>query len=448
MNAASTTTTPGERVNPKTTARSESCEVLIVGAGPAGLCAARAAASRGAQVVVLDDNPAPGGQIWRTGPAVETPAVARALLREVSAHRNIRILNSAKVVGVLADHWLLVETDSAAIRMQWSKLILCTGAREWLLPFPGWTLPGVTGAGGLQALIKGGMPVRGERIVIAGTGPLLLAAAATARKAGAELLMVAEHASLQAVARFAMQLPRWPSKLVQALQMRDAAYRAASTVLSVSGNGKVESATLQQGARTVTLACDRVACGYGLVPNTSLAEALGCNLHHADGITAIAVDAQQATTVDAVYAAGECTGTGGSESAMAQGNIAGFAAIGELKMAQSYEKERARWSAFAALAANCFALDDSLKALPQADTLVCRCEDVSHGAMQAHSHWTAAKIHTRCGMGACQGKVCGTAAQFLYGWELPQARMPFSTARIGTLAECSPMPATSPDSAR
>ena len=144
-----------------TTARSESCDVLIVGAGPAGLCAARAAASRGAQVVVLDDNPAPGGQIWRTGPGVETPAAARALLRDVQAHRNIRILNSAKVVGVLPDHWLLVETDSAAIRMHWSTLILCTGARERLLPFPGWTLPGVTGAGGLQALIKGGMPVRG-----------------------------------------------------------------------------------------------------------------------------------------------------------------------------------------------------------------------------------------------------------------------------------------------
>ena len=386
MNTSTTNTAPGATETRVAAAHSESCDVLVVGAGPAGLCAAKAAASRGAQVVVLDDNPAPGGQIWRTGPGVETPAVARVLLRDIQAHRNIRILNSAKVVGVLADHWLLVETDSAAIRMQWSKMIVCTGARERLLPFPGWTLPGVTGAGGLQALIKGGMPVRGERIVIAGTGPLLLAAAASARKAGSELLMVAEHASLQAVARFAVQLPRWPSKLVQAMQMRDAAYRASSTVLSAGGSGKVESVTLQQGARTLSLACDRVACGYGLVPNTSLAEALGCSLHHADGIAAIAVDAQQATTASAIYAAGECTGTGGSESAMAQGSIAGFAAIDELKRAQSYEKERARWSTFAALAATCFALDDSLKTLPQADTLVCRCEDVSHSAMQAHGN--------------------------------------------------------------
>jgi NADPH-dependent 2,4-dienoyl-CoA reductase/sulfur reductase-like enzyme len=365
---------------------------------------------------------------------VETPTVARALLREVLARSNIRILNSARVVGLLDAHSLLVETDSAAIRMRWQTLILCTGARERLLPFPGWTLPGVTGAGGLQALIKGGMPVRGERIVIAGTGPLLLAAAASARKAGAQVLMVAEHASLQSVARFAMQLPRWPSKLVQALQLRDPAYRASSTVLSVAGNGRVESATVQQGGRSLTLACDRVACGYGLVPNTSLAEALGCTLTPVGGTAAIGVDAQQASSVRTIYAAGECTGHGGAESAMAQGSMAGYVAIGERELARGYARDRARWMAFAALANTCFALDDSLKNLPQTDTLVCRCEDVSHAALQAHGSWTAAKIHTRCGMGACQGKVCGSAAQFLYGWQAPEARMPFGPARVGTLA--------------
>ena len=418
----------------KTLAETSVCDVLVIGAGPAGLCAARAAASRGAQVLVLDDNPAPGGQIWRSGPGVEMPALARRLLHEVQGCSAIRILHSAKVVGVLEAHTLLVETDTAAIRLRWQKLILCTGARERLLPFPGWTLPGVTGAGGLQALIKGGMPVRGERIVIAGTGPLLLAAAATARKAGAELLLVAEQARLQSVARFALQLPRWPSKLLQALQLRDAAYRTSSTVLSVGGEGTVESVTLQQAGRTVTLACERVACGYGLLPNTSLAEALGCSLRPGPGSAGIAVDEHQRSSVAHIFAAGECTGTGGSESAMAQGSVAGYAALEALQMAARYAKERARWSAFATLAARCFALDERLKNLPQPDTLVCRCEDVSHAALQAHGNWTAAKIHTRCGMGACQGKVCGPAAQFLYGWDLPVARLPLTTARIATLA--------------
>ena len=412
----------------------QSCEVLVIGAGPAGLSAARAAAGAGAQVVVLDDNPLPGGQIWRGGPLADLPAVASALQRAVAALPNIRVINTARVVGILDAHTVLVETDTDAIRMRWQKLILCTGARERLLPFAGWTLPGVTGAGGLQALIKGGLPVRGQRVVIAGSGPLLFAVAATARKAGAKVLLVAEQVSLARVSAFASKLPLWPSKLVQAVQLRDAAYRTSSTVLSVQGEGRVQAVTVQQGNRTLTLDCERVAVGYGLVPNTALAQALGCHTPETDGLAVVQVDAQQATSQPAIYAAGECTGIGGCERAMAQGSIAGLCATGQAQQARPFEKERKYWSAFAAHANASFALDVRLKKLPTPDTLVCRCEDVSHQTLQHYSSWTDAKIHTRCGMGACQGKVCGTAAQFLYGWQMPEARLPFASARIGTLA--------------
>lgn len=427
--------------------QTRSCDVLVLGAGPAGLSAARAAASGGAQVLVLDDNPHSGGQIWRGGPAADLPAVAVDLQRAVAERANIRIITSAKVVGIVAAHTLLVETDTGAVHLRWQQLILCTGARERLLPFPGWTLPGVTGAGGLQALIKGGLPVQGQRIVIAGSGPLLFAVAATARKAGAKVLLVAEQVSLARVSGFARKLPLWPSKLLQAVQLRDAAYRTSSTVLSVQGGEQLACVTVQQGSRTQVLDCDRVAVGYGLVPNTALAQALGCKTHQEEGVHAISVDAQQATSQAGIFAAGECTGIGGCERAMAQGSIAGFAAIGESHKARAFEKDRKYWSAFAEHANACFALDDSLKNLPAADTLVCRCEDVSHQTLQRYSNWTDAKIHTRCGMGACQGKVCGTAAQFLYGWQMPEARLPFSTARIGTLAAAL-SPAALPDSAR
>jgi NADPH-dependent 2,4-dienoyl-CoA reductase/sulfur reductase-like enzyme len=151
-------------------------------------------------------------------------------------------------------------------------------------------------------------------------------------------------------------------------------------------------------------------------------------------VDAINVDAQQATSQADIFAAGECTGIGGCERAMAQGSIAGFAAIGESHKARAFDRDRTYWSAFAAHANACFALDDNLKNLPAPDTLVCRCEDVSHQTLQRYSSWHDAKIHTRCGMGACQGRVCGTAAQFLYGWQMPASRLPFSTARIATLA--------------
>jgi NADPH-dependent 2,4-dienoyl-CoA reductase/sulfur reductase-like enzyme len=423
-----------------TAAQTLSCDVLIIGAGPAGLSAAQAAASSGAQVLVLDDNPAAGGQIWRAGAHAHLPAEALALQRAVQACAHVRTIQSAKVVGCLDSNTLLVETDSSALRVRWSKLILCTGARERLLPFPGWTLPGVTGAGGLQALIKGGTPVHGQRVLIAGSGPLLLAAAATARKAGAQVLMVAEHASLARVSAFASKLPLWPPKLVQAARLLDTRLRTSTTVLSAQGNGKVQQATLQHGSRTLTLDCDRVAVGYGLVPNVGLAQVLGCALHTPDGVPAVQVDARQQSTVTNIYAAGECTGIGGCERAQAQGSIAGLAATGQLDKARAHEKARRRWSAFAAHANACFALDDTLKSLPQPDTLVCRCEDVTHGALQGHSNWTQAKIHTRCGMGACQGKVCGTAAQFLYGWDMPTPRLPLAVARVGTLAGVNATP--------
>jgi NADPH-dependent 2,4-dienoyl-CoA reductase/sulfur reductase-like enzyme len=415
----------------------QSCEVLVVGAGPAGLSAAQAAASGGALVVVLDDNPRTGGQIWRGGPYADLPMQATRLQTAVQARANIRILTSANVIGRVDAHTLLIETEDGALHLRWQKLIVCTGARERLLPFPGWTLPGVTGAGGLQALIKGGLPVRGDRVVIGGNGPLLFAVAATARKAGAKVLLVAEQVSLARVTGFARKLPLWPSKLVQAVQLRDASYRTSSTVLSAQGRGQVEAATVQQGSRTVTLECTRVAVGYGLVPNIGLAQALGCRTHTADGVQVIAVDAYQATSLPDIFAAGECTGIGGCERAMAQGSIAGYASIGEPHKARAFEKDRAYWSAFAAHANACFELGESLKKLPAPDTLVCRCEDVRHQTLQGFANWTEAKIHSRCGMGACQGKVCGTAAEFLYGWQPPETRMPFTTARIGTLAASS-----------
>lgn len=186
------------------------CDVLIIGAGPAGLAAAVAAAPSGAAITVVDDNPAPGGQVWRDGPNVSLPQPARQLRAALDQHRNITVVSGVRVVATLPHRHLLLEDPHTGWRQGYGQLILCTGARERLLPFPGWTLPGVTGAGGLQALIKGGMPVRGERIVIAGSGPLLLAVAASAQAAGAQVLRVAEQASLRSVLRFGAGLLRWP----------------------------------------------------------------------------------------------------------------------------------------------------------------------------------------------------------------------------------------------
>ncbi len=409
-------------------------DLLIVGAGPAGLSAALAAAPSGARITVLDDNIAPGGQIWRDGPAAALPPQALRLREAVARCANVQVLCGTRVISVISPKALLLEDARSGWTQHFDSLILCTGGRELLLPFPGWTLPGVTGAGGLQALIKAGLPVRGERIVIAGSGPLLLAAAATARKAGAQVLRVAEQASLGHVAAFAAQLRRWPSKAIQALTLADPSYRAGTQVVAALGRQQVESVQLRQAGRISTIACERVASGFGLVPNTELGQLLGCALSAANGSPqAILVDALQTTNVPGIYAAGECTGFGGAEGALVQGKIAGLSAVNQAQAAHAFWPDRARWEAFANQLNHHFALDPGLRHLPQADTLVCRCEDVSHASLSQCSGWMDAKLHSRCGMGACQGRVCGAAARFLYGWTPPVPRPPLSPVRIATL---------------
>ena len=145
--------------------------------------------------------------------------------------------------------------------------------------------------------------------------------------------------------------------------------------------------------------CDRVACGFGLVPNTELGQLLGCALTPASsGARALAVDGLQATSVAGIYAAGECTGVGGSERALAQGRIAGLAAVETSAAAQRHGPERAHWQAFADQLHRHFTLAPSLKNLARPDTLVCRCEDVPQAALAGCGGWTEAKLHTRCGM--------------------------------------------------
>ncbi|WP_283188299.1 FAD/NAD(P)-binding oxidoreductase [Pseudomonas sp. PMCC200344] len=408
---------------------SEHADLLIIGAGPAGMAAALAAAPSGAHIVLLDDNPLPGGQIWRDGPQVKLPNPARQMRERLEACSNIRRHSGTRVIACAGPKQLLVEDADRGWLIGYDKLILCTGARELLLPFPGWTLPGVTGAGGLQALIKGGLPVQDERIVIAGSGPLLLASAATAKHNGARVLRIAEQACAAAVAGFAAQLPRWPNKLMQSVTLFDRHYRTGTHVLAALGNERLEGVRLQQQGKIVELECDRLACGFGLIPNTQLGQALGCELED----QAIAVDAWQTTRRADHFAAGECTGFGGSELALVEGAIAGHAAVGDLDSARALWPRRARWQGFANALNKAFTLDPQLKSLAQPDTLVCRCEDVPYAALAGHTDWREAKLASRCGMGACQGRVCGGALQHLFGWQPSAPRPPFSPARIETL---------------
>lgn len=150
----------------------------------------------------------------------------------------------------------------------------------------------------------------------------------------------------------------------------------------------------------------------------------------ADG--AIAVDDAQRTSAPGIFAAGECTGIGGTELASVEGEIAGRAASGA-GLPPALVRPRARWRRFAGRVERAFALGAAAREWPSAQTLLCRCEDVAFGAIAAHGNWRDAKLHTRCGMGACQGRICGAAAQTYFGWETAAPRPPIIPARIATL---------------
>ena len=405
-------------------------DVLVVGAGPAGLAAAVRAVEAGGSVALVDDNPNLGGQIWRGGRSKFASAEARFWI-EVALDRPIEFLSSTQIVAQRDERTLLAERDGSPLLLEYQKLILATGARERFLPFPGWTLPNVLGAGGLQALVKSGLPISGKRVVVAGSGPLLLAVAAAIKQQGAKVCMLAEQAPLGRVLRFGLGLWRSPDKLAQALDFRaklsGVPIRFGTWPTLAEGVDQLESVKLSDGRR---IDCDYLACGFGLIPNVELADLLGCSIDSGR----IVVDEFQRTSLPDHYAIGESTGIGGLESALLEGQIAGYSATGAFDPARKLFRKRDHSRRFAAALDRAFLLRDELKSLASDKTIVCRCEDVRFGELKSQTDALSAKLQTRCGMGPCQGRICGPAVEFLFGWGRGTVRPPTFPVEIGTLA--------------
>lgn len=468
-------------------------EVVVVGAGPAGIAAACVAAEKGRTVAVVDNSPWLGGQIWRgvqpgeslpvapetsspsprqqsagrgPGRGAQTQSQTRAgtascgdsLLSPALSSRGgegepraardwldrfqkcgARIFSNATVFAAPAPHLLLAETPDDVLELNWKKLILATGARERFLPFPGWTLPDVLGPGGLHAMSKSGWPVAGKRVVVAGSGPLLLAVADGLKREGARVSLVAEQANWSRVMRFGVGLLRYPGKLLQGVGVKTrllgVPYRCGCWPVKAEGFAQVESVTLSDGSRSWSEDCDYLACGFHLVPNLELPRLLGCAV--ANGF--VSVNEFQLTSVPEVFCAGEPTGIGGVECALVEGQVAGLATVEDWDRAKDLFRQRAAWHHFRASLSRTFALRPELRQIATRDTYVCRCEDVRLENVKRCESWRAAKLHTRCGMGSCQGRTCGPAAEFLLGWENDSVRPPLFPVRLASLSAPSDM---------
>jgi NADPH-dependent 2,4-dienoyl-CoA reductase/sulfur reductase-like enzyme len=399
-------------------------DVLVVGGGPAGIAAAVHAAEAGARTVLVDEQPRPGGQVWRG-----QPPAARAWLERLAAS-GATVLSRASVMDAPSTRELLVDHEGRAVRLGCERLVLATGARELFLPFPGWTLPGVLGVGGAQALLKAGGRFAGLRVVVAGSGPLLPAVAAALRRAGARIVGIAEQAPLERLLAFGAGLWREPGKLVEGLgyaaTLAGVPLRTGAWVREALGVEALERVRATDGRREWTWECDVLACGFGLVPNLELARLLGCE---SEG-DALVTDPSQQTSLPGVFAAG---GIAGVDRALTTGTIAGLAAAGRPVPGRLVER-RERESAFAERLGRAFALRAELLALARPETIVCRCEDVALGPLATAASPREAKLHTRAGMGPCQGRVCGSALSVLRGFPRDTVRPPLSPTPLAVLA--------------
>ncbi|WP_413759583.1 NAD(P)/FAD-dependent oxidoreductase [Streptomyces sp. MMBL 11-3] len=454
--------------------------LAVVGAGPAGLTAALAAAARGVRVTLVDAAPDAGGQFYRQPAAALGARRPRALHHQWRTWERLRDALAAHVaagrVTHLADHHVwCVEGESGAFRVHALRgpgqeepavvhadaLLLATGGYERVLPFPGWTLPGVVTAGGAQAMLKGGLVLPGRTAVVAGTGPLLLPVAVSLAAAGTRVAALVESADPRGFARHARVLAARPDKLAEGARYAAGLARhrigvhLRHTVVAAHGTDRLEAVTVaaldadgrtgEGGGRRIP--CDTLAVGHGMLPHTDLAETLGCRL---DG-TDVAVDDEQRTDVPGVWAAGETTGIGGAALALAEGRIAGLSVAARLDRLDSRAPDPRSYARAAKARAGLrefFAAVDDVCAPPDRwaerigdDTLVCRCEEVPASAVREAVGELGAgdvrtvKLLTRAGMGWCQGRMCGPAVAGLAGCPPDPSRRPFARpVPLGVLA--------------
>jgi thioredoxin reductase len=449
-------------------------DVAIVGAGPAGMAAAIAVARAGLIAVVLDEGHRAGGQIFRQLPAgfahpagtlPEPPShgAGHELLERI-ARTSVRIERLATVWDAKPGR-LWFEQDGRSRLLRCRAILLATGAYDRCVPFPGWTLPGVITAGACQVLVRGFAVKPGSRALVAGSGPLLLPTITALLSAGVEVAGALEASPRTARRSAAFALLRSRSKLREAayygrlLLRRRVHLQWGMTVFAAEGEGRVRRAIVgavdREGrpqpdtARKIDV--DLVCAGFGLIPSIELGLLLGCEAQHreARGGWHLRTDANAATSVAGVWAAGEVAGIGGSDVAIAEGQLAGAAILHALRGAPVSggllrARARARRSADALLSA--FAPLPGLAGLCREDTVVCRCEDVRAGELRAAAALhgfdvRGIKMGTRAGMGPCQGRICGPCLQAVASpgasvrMDCPVAQVPVKPVAVRTLLD-------------
>ena len=479
----------------------ERADVAVVGAGPAGLAATVVLAEHGADVVLVDEQAQSGGQIYRqppetfTGVAFAAHAHGAELLAEADAAA-CRRLQRTLVWGLFepdaaqeialngsapSPTWMLGLAGEAGIDLLAVRHVLvAAGAYDLPVAFPGWTLPGVMAAGGVQAFVKSQKLLPGRRFVLAGAHPLLLLVADQLLAAGAELAAVALAQprpgmtdALATAARLRGRVARLGAAGGPFLRLRRARVPVlfSHVVAAAEGAEAVQAAHLRSidsawrptGAPDVRVECDTVALGYGFVPSTELTRQAGCvhGWRSSAGGWVTEHDEWQCASEAGISVAGEVSGVAGAEQAAEEGRVAALGILRDLgkldegevaRLAAPVRRRLRRLRRFSAVVQEQFEpRRDALAALADSSTIVCRCEEVTAGelrsALATHPHLgdiDAVKQLTRVGMGPCQGRFCQLTVAALTAQSTGRsiaelgaftARPPAKPIKLGELAD-------------
>ncbi|GII52031.1 oxidase [Planotetraspora thailandica] len=439
-------------------------DVAVVGAGPAGLAAAVEAAEAGLAVALIDAAGQPGGQYWRhydeTHPRRDDHVGQHGWQTFTGLRERLHALRDTGRIHYLPGHqvWLITRDETGAFTLQMTgvvtrserslvarALILCAGGYDRQLPVPGWDLPGVMAAGGVQALVKGHRTLAGKRAVVAGTGPFLLPVATGLARSGATVAAVVEANDTLGWLRDPFGAVSSPAKGGEAVQYaaamarRRIPYRTRTAVREILGDRRVEGvrvAKVDRDGRPVgperEIAADLVAFGWGFTPSLELPLMLGVETRKdVDGSLVVVVDGLQRSSVESVYVAGEGTGVGGAALAVDEGRLSALALAASLRPISlrptslgpttasaeipRLQRRILRARRFAAAMHRTYPVPRAWTEWLSESTLVCRCEEVSYGELhRAHDDLGAEdprtlKMLARPGMGWCQGRVCGFA---------------------------------------
>ena len=413
-------------------------DVAIIGAGPAGMAAAIEATRNGLNTIVLDENPAPGGQIYRSietvpdqraailGPEYVSGRSLAADFRSCSAE----YVAAATVWNIdpgLQIHYSIAGKGSAQVTA--GSLVIATGAIERPTPMPGWTLPGVTTAGALQVLLKAQGAINDD-VVLVGSGPLLYLVADQMLKAGNAPKAIVETVPSGQLLKAARHLPKALkafSYLRKGLSMMRRLNKAGVPVygdassIAIEGTNKVEAVRFLSKGKQHRIETTGVGLHQGVIPNQQITRLLRCEHHWHDSQQCFvpALDDRFETTVEGVFVAGDGAGIGGAVSAALRGRLVAMR-IAEKNGRDTRSEQRTMQTQLAQDAAIRPFLETlyapSVESMvPADDVMVCRCEEITAGQIRHAVDLGApgpnqVKSYLRCGMGPCQGRMCGTTA--------------------------------------